>query len=268
MNQQQMDDIMKRLEKLDKIDGLADSLKIVEASIKGVEKSIVTLEKKFDENLNKLKSDIDKKIVSVKQLSQQNSIAIKNVCSDLNEELNGIKKSTEILVASFPGDLNVPLNDLYQKMASTIGFRSGDDETEAPLAPTAKLIKIQNGQKNTSTILVRFATISDKNQFMSNYFKHVKLFNLKNMGFPTNDQRLYVSHNLTPAKYQIFKSAIKLKKADKLNAVRVSDYGGIKVRKAAGEKFLLIKSLQDLNKMIPPGTSNGGSSSERQDENS
>lgn len=259
-----MDEILKRLEKLD---GLHDSIKIVEASTKGINTSLVSLEKRLTEKLDKYKSVIDKKIGSVDKLSQQNSIAIKTVYNDVNEELNGIKKSTEVLVANFPGDLNVPLNDLYQKMASTIGFGSASDETAAPLAPNAKLIKIQNAQKNTCTILIRFATISDKNQFMSNYFKHVALFNLNKMGF-SKDQRLYVSHNLTPAKYQIFKSAIKFKKADKLNAVRVSDYGEIKIRKAAGEKFLLIKSLQDLNRLIPPGTSNDGSSSEKQDENS
>lgn len=259
MNQQQINDLMS---KLDKLVGVPDSIKLMEASIKGVEGSILNMEKKLDDKLDNYQSLINKKITEISNITQRNSKAISVAYNELSEELDGIRKSTEILVASFPANLNVPMNELYQRISSAIGFRSENDASAAPIAPNARLINIKNAKLKTCTILIRFATILDKNAFMANYFKDTEKFNLKNMGF-TEDQRLYISHNLTPNKYRIFKAAIKHKKDKKLNAVRVSDYGEIKIRMADGAKFQLVKTLEDLQKLIPQGESSNSSNSKK-----
>lgn len=236
--------------KLDELKFVPDSLKIVESLVKNNSSKLDNLEKRMDEKLKDMKTDFEKKFGELANKSKNNSIAIKNLYALVKEDMDAIKKSTEILVSEFPENLNMPLNDLYQKIASSIGFGDGTIP-EIPTPPNALLIQIKNSKKKSSTILMRFATISDKNVFLSNYYKDAKQCNLKNLGF-TEDKRLYMSHNLPPNKYKVFKRALVRKKGGVFNTVRLSDYGDIKVRVTGESKFHTIITMEDVNKFPEP----------------
>lgn len=251
-----MAEILKKLEGLDRLE---KSLKIVETSIKNVESKIETIEKKFEEKLKNMKADIDKKLVEVIAKEKQNNAHIQNVYAELKGDIESIKKSTEILVAGLPESLNMTLPELYKKIASAIGYGDGSN-TDVPVSPNARYVLIKNTKTKTSTVLIRFANIFDKNDFLANYYKDAKNFNMRKLGY-TGDQRLYMSHNLPQHKYQIFKKALERKKKKVFDSVRVSDFGDIRVRVAGESKLYLVKSIEDVNKFPEPNNSDDGESS-------
>lgn len=251
-----MDEILKKLQKLD---SLPDSLKIVEALVKGNSSTLEKIENEFKDKLNEIKVNIDKRFVEVLAETKKNSSEIKSVHCELKEDFESIKKSTEILISDLPENLNMSLTEFYQKVGSAIGFGDGSN-ADIPVPPRAKLIQIKNGKKKSSTVLMRFATIFDKSTFMANYFKDSKLLNLNKLGFNEN-KRLYMSHNLPQNKYKIFKRALERKKAGVFDAVRLSDYFEIKVRVPGEAKFRMIKTIEDVNAVPAPVPVNNGQSS-------
>lgn len=128
-------------------------------------------------------------------------------------------------------------------------------ETNAPRYPTRKTTSTSSSQKiiNSPLIIVKFWSDWDKTQFLKQYFKFGNL-NLTSIGLTTNG-RIFVSDNLTPLNYKIYREAGVLKQAGKIANVMTYD-GRIFIRKSVGDKSIAINNIDELNKHINIATSN------------
>lgn len=235
------------------------------ASISDISKLIESANKKLLASINKVNTDLK---TEIQQLSLSVSEKLTKVCKDVDtvqqrcDFLEDLAKRQErrkdLIVRNVPvlKDENVAL--IVQNICSSVGFQSpygfpvafrlrGANESAIVSRVTrSKPDRTKDKSVQFPPILMKFATDWDVKIFMEGYYK--ASLKLSNVGFNSED-RIYVSENLTPANFAIFRLAREMKKTGTVTKLRVQD--GIVAVHITGEKnFIPVKTIQDLEALV------------------
>lgn len=237
---------------------IADISKLIESSNA---KLIVTINK----NNNDLKAEIQKLALSVndKFVKVHNDLElVRQRCDTLADLSMRQDRKKELIVRNIPVLKDENVTTIAKTICSVIGFQS---PYGTPIAirlrgamETAKAPRITRSQSLTDkykekaiqcpSIILKFATDWDAKVFMDRYYLKASL-RLSDVGF-TSEERVYISENLTPHNFAIFRLAREMKRAGTVIKARVRD--GIVSVQFSGGNFIQINNVRDLQAMATP----------------
>lgn len=219
-----------------------DELKsLITATRNGIENRICeshnVLELKFNELGNRVKSDVQLIKKSVDEFKTRVGSDISEIKKQLNEheqrfentddDFERLKLSQDLRVIGIAFKDNENLIELFNKIASKIGFNIEQCST----VPSLERIPVRNKTTKqmipSNTILIHFAIQRQKQLFYSCYLNKMPLdptkFNL------AAEQRIILSENVTRKNAKLFKVAQTLRKEEKL-AQTYTEYGLVKIK--------------------------------------
>lgn len=221
-------------------------LSSIQLDLTNLDKKVTGFEKKLDEKVEKIGNRVT-----------DNERKIDEINTKRADDIETYRKSYEAVIEGLPSKFKRSLLEIFGMICTTIGFDEeggvnfcNDKKSFAVRAyyPNVKIYLINGKKSNTSTMIVRFSSIFDKDVFINQYFSNSSKLTLKSIGFKS-DTRIFIHQNLTSKKYKIFREALKYKKAKQIKSVRVTSYGDIGVKLLNSEKFDEIVSVEILKQL-------------------
>jgi hypothetical protein len=223
-------------------------------AIKNFSQRFDSIDQKLNAMNNNLKS-YENKLDKHMELTEKKFTSIKGY---VDEKFDSLKKAHELNITGVPllkDDRE--LNDFYTSLASCLGY-SPDEPNKSP---EVKLFKIVTGD-NMHRIIIRFANIFQKDQFLHRYFAVSKEITQKKLGYKEN-KRIYIQQNLVTSKYKLFRLGLYLKRTGALKQVRIFDYGMIGIQFNDSPRFIMMEDEEQLKKLCSQkarsGKQNAGS---------
>lgn len=179
------------------------------------ENKVIELENKSKEiepTINKIVEDVDK---------------LKNLQRHYENTLDKFEREcllTRLVISGIPYVPNEDLKNICENIANAIGcspsfsgvYRSPSTKKESTIddmPSTSKGIR-------TSSIIIKFATIDERYEFLHHYFKF-KLLNLTHIGFKT-PSRIFINDLLTKKNSEILHQIRKIKKSGIISRYHIS----------------------------------------------
>lgn len=225
--------IEKQLKKLDKLEE--------------VSKKLDKLDSKFgnlDLKLNKLEKDVaDNRDYCVGRLD--------NLEKSVDNRFASLQRAHEIVVSGIPDDCEKSADDIYDLISSFLGYGTSSESAEISESPepspAAKVFRLPS----RNSIIFRFASIFDKDDFFHRYLGVAKTMTHRELKL-SNDKkkRVYLQQNLPQSSYKIFKTAMSHVKSGALNKVNISSYGDIMIRVQQKDRFICIRNGSDLQTVL------------------
>lgn len=236
---------------------IADISKLIESSNA---KLIVTINK----NNNDLKAEIQKLSLSFNEkfIKVHNDLELVQQRCDILADLSMRQdRKKELLVRNIPVLKDESVTTITKTICSVIGFQSpygipiafrlrgATEPAKAPRMTRSQSLTDKGKEKAVQfpSIILKFATDWDAKVFMDRYYLKASL-KLSDVGF-TSQERIYVSENLTPQNFAIFRLAREMKSAGTVVKTRVRD--GIVAVLLSGDNtsFTQIRNIRDLQAM-------------------
>lgn len=208
---------------------------------------------KLSTNINEKFANINKEVELVQQRC--------DVLEDLSSRQDRRK---ELIVRNVPVLKDESVATIINTVCSVIGFQSpygapvafrlrGNMETaKATRTTRSQSDKVKEKTVQYPPIILKFATEWDSKVFMDRYYRKASL-RLSDVGIRSED-RIYISENLTPASYAIFRLARDMKRTGAIIKTRVQD--GIVAVQLPGVsmKLIPVKKIQDLQTLVSLNT--------------
>lgn len=236
------------------------------ATISDISNLIETANKKLLVSISKetsaLKTEIQQLSVSVNEKFTnviKDVVNVQQRCDILEDLSKRQERRKELIVRNVPVLKDENVSDLVKQICSAVGFlspygcpvafrfRGANESVAATRVTRSAFEKSKDKYVQPPPILLKFATDWDVMCFMAGYYK-VSL-KLSDVGFISED-RIYVSENLTPTNFAIFRLARDLKKTGAVIKVRVQD-GFVSVQLPGDARnFKLVKNIQELQSLV------------------
>lgn len=237
---------------------LMDSGDLVNAIGTAIEAAITS-------HMEKLWPTIENKI----QLEVKNSTAplvqriteLEVVVGELDKQLQLFKHQQQynsrvnnIIVRGVSDSLRLEPIKIVAKIAEFIGFTPGVGDVMS-----AKKISVAaNAKPKSSIFVVSFRDTTSKYSFLKSYYTAIKqkkyvdmsIFNIGGTYADAGKEGIYISEHMPKATLQIFLIARKLKRLNLICYYRFNR-GFISIKINESDKFHIIKSLDQLEKLIP-----------------
>lgn len=254
-------------EVLSQINKKLEKLVTIETSIKNVESRFSNFERNMKKEVEKLHT----KITSTEY-------RIAEIKSTRNDDAEAYRKAFEVVLEGLPGKFKKSLFDIYDLLCTALGYDKDGlsfSNTEKTFAvrsyyPEVKLFLLKRKGGKESAMIIRFASIFEKDFFINQYYQKAKSVTSAKLGFK-DSIKIFLHHNLTQKRYKLFKDAIGKKKEGLLKSVNVSSYGIISVKTNGSSKFQVIEDAAMLEKICAEadkvtGETNGDSSEQEDEE--
>lgn len=188
------------------------------------------------QNLHDIESKMDDKLQKCLSTNTSKIEHLTNVIED-NER---VAKLNDVVLKGIPLKKNENLVTIFDHISSAIGFEVNHSTVNI-------IIRLQHRNNQTAPpILVKFLSIIQKRQFMTQYYAHRDL-NLSEIGMDS-EGRIYATDNLTKLNYNIQLKAIKMLKDQAISKIHTRS-GLVYVKFTGADDFVKILHLDDLNLM-------------------
>lgn len=191
---------------------------------------------------------------------------LQNKFLKLHEDFSYYDRRNDVLISNVPVQKDEIVGDLIQNIFVAIGCKFSSFQFHAYRLRQSVSLKHSEvnlrstrstSKKKVATdsaisgvgvvslppiILLKFLSSWDKSSFLNLYFKK-KTLNLNDIGFESS-MRIYISENLSPSTYSIFREAVQLKKAGLIGKIKTLN-GCVFVADSTG-KSTLVENLTHL----------------------
>jgi len=131
--------------------------------------------------------------------------ALHNENSGLRTQLNDLQQYTRknnVEISGVPEQKNEQIKDIIMKIGEVVGCTIADSDMDV----CHRVAHMNNGNKNSKSIIVRFQSRNKKQDFLS-ASKRYRNLNSSELGFVGNVCGVYVNEHLTLENKKLFKSA-------------------------------------------------------------
>lgn len=153
------------------------------------------------------------------------------------EELERQNRIRDVIIRGVPSLPGENLWKLFEKIMSALNF---EFQIFYSIDTIFRLGNSANKPGSSNAILVKFATLKLKQEFMASYFSDNNL-RLSNIGI-NSDSRIFISENLSKANNILLKRAIELRKSGTVEKVSTK-FGYVLVKWKNENKFVKITSV-------------------------
>lgn len=203
-----------------------------------IDRCTLELEKRIDSVQNQLLALRAECTNNISHLSEAVDV-IRRDSALVSEKVSRLEKSQELLVSGVPFHEQENLKELYQTIATKLGYTNSN----FPLVDIKRLARMPIRSGTSPPILIQFALRNEKVTFFRRYLDSRSL-NLKDIGFD-NTNRIFINENLTEHARIIRAEAVKLKKSGRIQQVYTRD--GIVYTKSGGVAAEAIHTLEQFS---------------------
>lgn len=234
-----------RLASLDKLEAIDARTITMNESILKIHTEMAQMRQTCADNKKELKTDLALLRGEVKALTSrldkaENTIKFHDMEIAHSNEVESMGLS--LTINGIPKKDNEVLNDIFGDLAKKVGFAR---------PPRVHLFRYADTSP-APTIVARFHSEIDKNDFKFNYMKIAKTFTVRKLAGFNNapaDARIYIQDQMSKATYELHKTALQCKKNNRLSHVMVEKCKVVVKFTPNGPKHRLFNTAH-LNKLL------------------